>query len=172
MNVAPDLFGHAPQPPFGLLVRLVGRHDHHHADCHDLAEILPGRGPHVAALQCLTCGKHRGWLAIKEFNFINALVARHGPPTEAIVLRNWPNGDDEMAKQYDNSNAGALFKNSEKENENHPDYRGSINVAGVEFWISGWLKTSKKGLKFMSLAVKPKNEAAESKPDYDDEIPF
>jgi hypothetical protein len=100
-------------------------------------------------------------------------VARHGPPTEAIVLRNWPNGDDEMAKQqYDNSNAGALFKNSEKENHNHPDYRGSLNVGGAEFWISAWLKTSKKGLKFLSLAVKPKNEAAESKPDYDDQIPF
>jgi hypothetical protein len=24
---------------------------------------LPGRGPHVAGLQCVSCGKHGGWLS-------------------------------------------------------------------------------------------------------------
>jgi uncharacterized protein (DUF736 family) len=57
---------------------------------------------------------------------------------------------------YDNTNRGALFKNDDKEQDNHPDYKGQINVGGQEFWISAWLKTSKNGTKFMSLSVKPK----------------
>jgi uncharacterized protein (DUF736 family) len=58
---------------------------------------------------------------------------------------------------YDNTNSGALFKNDDKSNERHPDYKGSLNVNGVDFWISSWLKTSKAGAKYMSLSVTPKN---------------
>jgi hypothetical protein len=60
--------------------------------------------------------------------------------------------------QYDNTNRGSLFKNEEKTQDNFPDYKGSLNVNGVDLWISGWLKTSEKtGKKFMSLSVKPKD---------------
>ena len=80
-------------------------------------------------------------------------------------------------EQYDNTNSGALFKNDEKESEKHPDYRGTIDIEGREFWLSGWIKTSKKGTKFMSLAVKPKEPPApdKTKPiaeDMNDQIPF
>lgn len=62
--------------------------------------------------------------------------------------------------QYDNSNRGAIFKNEDKQQDNHPDYKGSLNVNGVDLWVSGWLKTSEKtGKKFMSLSVKPKDAA-------------
>jgi len=57
---------------------------------------------------------------------------------------------------YDNTNSGALFKNDKDGNEKSPDYKGSINVNGVEFWLSSWLKVSKKGQKYMSLSVQPK----------------
>lgn len=60
--------------------------------------------------------------------------------------------------QYDNTNRGVLFKNDKREQDSHPHYRGSINVGGEEFWLSAWLKESEKG-KFMSLSVKPKEEA-------------
>lgn len=63
---------------------------------------------------------------------------------------------------YDNTNSGALFKNDKKSTDKHPDYRGQINVDGIEFWLSAWIKTGKSG-KFMSLSVQPK-EAQAPKP--------
>ena len=59
--------------------------------------------------------------------------------------------------EYDNTNRGVLFKNDRKETERHPEYKGSINVDGQEFWLSAWVKDGKSG-KFMSLSVTPKND--------------
>jgi len=79
---------------------------------------------------------------------------------------------------YDNS--GSLFKNDRKESEKHPDYKGSINVNGVDYWLSAWIKTSTKGTKFMSLSVKPKEQQQKAPQkqdqsgfdDMDDDLPF
>ena len=67
--------------------------------------------------------------------------------------------------QYDNTNSGALFKNDKAGVEARPDYRGTLNVEGTEYWISSWLKTSKKGEKFMSLSVQPKDGQRAPRPD-------
>lgn len=75
---------------------------------------------------------------------------------------------------YDNS--GILFKNDRKTESKHPDYNGSINVGGVEYWLSAWIKEGQKG-KFMSLSVKPKEEKAQKasaparQPSYGDDDP-
>jgi hypothetical protein len=87
--------------------------------------------------------------------------------------------------QYDNTNSGLLAKNKRKEKDTHPDYSGSINVGGVEYWLSGWLKTGKEGTKlagekFFSLSVRPKDEQRAPAPapapaaadDFNDDIPF
>jgi hypothetical protein len=62
----------------------------------------------------------------------------------------------EVDVAYDNTNAGALFKNDDKSNERHPDYKGSLNVGGVDYWLSSWLKTAKDGKKYMRVAVTEK----------------
>jgi hypothetical protein len=66
---------------------------------------------------------------------------------------------------YDNTNSGLLAKNDKQGNESRPDYRGSINVDGRDYWLSAWIKTGRDGTKlagqkYMSLSVKPKDEQA------------
>lgn len=63
---------------------------------------------------------------------------------------------------YDNTNSGALFDNDKKIKDTHPDYRGSINVEGVDYWISAWVKTAgtgnRAGQNFLSLSLTAKDE--------------
>jgi uncharacterized protein (DUF736 family) len=55
---------------------------------------------------------------------------------------------------YDNTNRGAIFKNEQKSSDKQPDYKGKINVDGVEKQISLWLSTSQKdGKKFFSVQI-------------------
>jgi uncharacterized protein (DUF736 family) len=62
--------------------------------------------------------------------------------------------------EYDNTNRGVLFRNDKKESEKHPDFTGSIDVGGVDHYLSGWIKESKQGKKFFSLSVKAKDAVA------------
>jgi len=84
-----------------------------------------------------------------------------------------------MSSTYDNTNKGILGRNDRKTLDTHPDFSGSINIEGREFWLSGWVKERKDGSgRFFSLSVKPKDAAgapAAPRPapaDLDDEIPF
>lgn len=75
---------------------------------------------------------------------------------------------------YDNNLSGALFKNDKKETEKHPDYKGSCEINGTEYWVSSWLNESKNGRKYLSLKFSPKEEAkVQVSQDIDfDEAPF
>jgi hypothetical protein len=64
---------------------------------------------------------------------------------------------------YDNTNSGLLAKNDRKEKDSHPDYRGSINIEGQEYWLSAWVKVGREGSKlegqkYFSLSAQPKEE--------------
>jgi hypothetical protein len=156
--------------------------------CTDAA-IGHGSGPHAASLLCV-CGNHLGWLPQAAFEFILEADKTFGAATfEPIILR----GALQHAKEvkamhmkdafpkFDNTNRGALFKNDNKSGESDPDYKGEINIDGRELWLSAWIKTSKKGTKFMSLSVKPKDDKPKADPiatgrprnaDMNDSIPF
>ena len=81
---------------------------------------------------------------------------------------------------YDNTNRGAIWKNDDKREDNHPDFKGSLNVGGVEYWVSAWKRKEGAGAKSpaLSFSVKPKEEkrsaqtSARKNEDMDDEIPF
>jgi uncharacterized protein (DUF736 family) len=86
-------------------------------------------------------------------------------------------------EQRDNS--GSIFRNEKKEKENHPDYKGSCMVGGVEMWMSSWLKVGANGTKFMSFSFQPKEQQAQQPaarqaakqapapaPEFDDDMPF
>jgi len=80
---------------------------------------------------------------------------------------------------YDNNLSGALFKNDKKETEKHPDYKGSCEIDGTEYWVSSWLNESKNGRKYLSLKFSAKDEQKPSKPepadvgdDLDEDVPF
>ena len=60
--------------------------------------------------------------------------------------------------QYDNTNTGALFINDRRQTENQPNAKGSVDIDGVEYWVSAWTKTSKSGQKFQSLAFTRKEQ--------------
>lgn len=89
-----------------------------------------------------------------------------------------------MSQQYDNTNRGALFINDRKMGEKHPDWKGSLNVGGVEYWISGWDRNSAKGqlvsltverkdaAKAKSAAPAPAKRPAPAPADVNDDIPF
>jgi len=49
-------------------------------------------------------------------------------------------------------NTGAIFKNTNKKAETHPDYKGQINVDGKLKEIALWIKDGKNG-KFFSASI-------------------
>lgn len=61
-------------------------------------------------------------------------------------------------------NTGSLFKAKERATDRHPEYTGSINVDGKDYWLSAWVKEGQTQ-KFFSLAVKPKDEKPAQKQD-------
>ena len=65
-------------------------------------------------------------------------------------------------KTFDNTNRGVLFNNDRKETEKHPDFSGSINISGVEYFLSAWKKRSKNGTTFLSLSIGNKKDVQPS----------
>ena len=84
--------------------------------------------------------------------------------------------------QYDNNLTGVLFINDKKQNDKHPDRKGSCEINGVKYWVSGWDRQTKRGdtssLKFevqksaSDAYTAKKSEPAQDDPDFDQSIPF
>ena len=113
-------------------------------------------------------------MSIQIDAFINEITRCFGAPPVSIILRQ---GETEM--DYDNTNTGALFRNDAKDpnDDRDRDYNGTLDVEGTEYWLSGWVRTSKNGKKYLSLSVKPKQEKpaaskASRADEFDDSVPF
>jgi hypothetical protein len=183
-EVASDLFGEPPAPTDPLIGKVVELQDGAYR-CHlGLAFIEPGKGPHAYGLRCTKCEKHVGWLPIMGAEMVRKIIDLYAGPlgTEQspIMYRvpfPQPQETEMSDRKFDNNNSGALFKNNDKGGDKDPDYRGSINAAGLDYWVSAWIKKSKKGVTYMSLSLKLKDgEAATSKQgapvDLGDSVPF
>jgi len=110
----------------------------------------------------------------EAIHFIEAVTAHFGAP-EAVTFRNTnPKGDIMTTQTFDNKNTGVLFRNENKQSEKHSDYRGSVNAAGLDYWIDGWVRQSKSGSKFISFKLKLKEEQPNKvkEPIFNDEIGF
>lgn len=79
-----------------------------------------------------------------------------------------------MEKQFDNTNRGVIFKNDNKKEDKHPDYRGKINVDGKDKEISLWIRKSNDGQKtFFSCAISEPFVKAEVQTKVEsDDLPF
>jgi hypothetical protein len=79
-----------------------------------------------------------------------------------------------MPETFDNTNRGVLFNERDKKTKDGDrDYSGRINIEGRDYWLSAWLKTSKKGTKFLSLSVKAMDaQPVKADIDINDKIAF
>jgi hypothetical protein len=85
---------------------------------------------------------------------------------------------------YDNTNRGSIWKNPKKTTDKHPDFTGSLNVEGTEYWVSAWKRKEGQSDKApaLSFQIKPKEDEPAQKQapkkhggsfdEMDDDIPF
>jgi hypothetical protein len=78
--------------------------------------------------------------------------------------------------EYDNTNTFTLFKNDIGPNPKRPNYTGNLNIDGIEFRISGWIRESANG-KFISGSVQLKEPKGELRSvaaveGADEDVPF
>ena len=82
----------------------------------------------------------------------------------------------EITMSYEQKdNEGSLFRNDKEGNPKRPDFKGTIRIAGIDYWLSGWNNAPRDGKKgYMALKAQPK-EGQENKENTDvdfDSLPF
>ena len=59
---------------------------------------------------------------------------------------------------YNNTNRISIWKNTKKETENHPDYTGTVNIEGVDYFVDLWKKSQDAPEKAPVLSGKVKRK--------------
>ena len=62
---------------------------------------------------------------------------------------------------YDDRNRGQVWRNDKKETATHPDFKGSVNVEGVEYWVSAWKRKPDANSKAPALSFSLQKKEAE-----------
>lgn len=69
-----------------------------------------------------------------------------------------------MENKFDNTNRGAIWGNNKKTSDTHPDWTGSLDVDGKQYWVSAWKR--KEGASpsspVLSFSVKAKDQPSEN----------
>lgn len=87
---------------------------------------------------------------------------------------------------YDNTNRGSIWKNDKmRPDKQDPDFTGSLNVGGAEYYVSAWKRKPDASAKAPALSFTVKRKEKDAKPapsrsggsarlndDMDDKIPF
>ena len=68
-----------------------------------------------------------------------------------------------MSQQYDNNLTGVMFVNDKAGNEKRPDWKGSLEIDGTHYWVSGWIRQSARG-ELISLKLEKKEQQQASRP--------
>jgi hypothetical protein len=63
--------------------------------------------------------------------------------------------------EYDNTNKGMMARADNRKTDKHPEFTGSLNVEGVDYWVSAWVNDGKpggkmEGKKFFSIKINRK----------------
>lgn len=63
---------------------------------------------------------------------------------------------------YDNTNKGSIWKNEKRTSEDSPDFTGSLNVEGREFWFNAWKRKEGANEKAPALSFSIKLKEAKA----------
>ena len=92
-----------------------------------------------------------------------------------------------MSNDFDNTNRGSIWKNdSMREDKQDPQFTGTLNVEGVEYYVNAWLRKAgaKTGAPSMTFSINRKDANRQPNPnpparassypqdEPDDDIPY
>ncbi len=60
--------------------------------------------------------------------------------------------------EFDNTNRITLWMEEDKKNVKGPDFKGTVNVDGTEYWVSVWKRKTNSGKKMLSGSIEPKEK--------------
>ena len=55
-------------------------------------------------------------------------------------------------------NSGILSRNDRRKSDNHPEFTGTAEVDGVEYWLSAWVNETREGRKYFKIRFKKKDD--------------
>jgi hypothetical protein len=69
--------------------------------------------------------------------------------------------------EYNNTNRGQIWKNEDRKSDTHPHFKGSMDIDGVEYWVSAWTRKPDANPKSPALTFSFKKKEDKQ----DDQIP-
>ena len=66
-----------------------------------------------------------------------------------------------MSTTYTQTGKVVLFKNTNKQKDNHPDFTGNVEIDGVKHRLSGWNRKDKNGNSYISGALSLEETSSE-----------